>query len=366
MFFKKKKPKLDSKVRFQHKQFATKLSSARSYRRQARAVPESSLDRLFAQIGLRSRWSQALAGLALAAILYLLYIPNFLSLQTINIVGLSESQARDLEIAIRDEIGSAPFYNPQRNLVFLNNQLIDYAALRVPSVYEIKMVKKDFANQSIYIEAESKYEKYLVATPEKVYDVYNDGTLKKESGLRRDQWPDLVNPNMIKVLLHQNINAEENRLFFHWDLFDKIIQLSELIKSVEGQELAYVTFKEPQAEPIKEELKPVVAEEELAAEAPAEEPKVEEPALEPELKPLPSLDLPINSSEVHMVFYKNNDRRLTYEVIFDTTRDAADSVNDLKLLLSQTNPDRYNQLAYIDLRLETKAFVCLVNSPCSK
>lgn len=370
MFFKKKKPKLDPKVRFQHKQFASKLQSARTYRRQIRAVPETSFDKFFAQIGLASRWSQILVGLILLGSLYLVYMPNFLSLQNIVISGLSESQARDLEIAIRNKIANQPFYNPQSNMLFLSTDLVSSASSDVVSVARIVSVQRNFSEQTLIIEAESKYEKLLVATPDKVYDVYNDGVLKGEAGVSRDDWGSVVNPNMAKLMLTHNIAGHTGQKFFQDNLYPKIVELLDLVKIIEGQQLAYLSLKEEQkvAEPV-----PLEASEPPDGAGPDQNPA--DPEQEPNSVPVETalakpeivtVDLPVNSSEIHAVFFKNNDKRKTFRVIFDATRDLSKSVTDLKLLLSQTSPDRYNQLDYIDMRLETKAFICLSGSPCNK
>ena len=364
MFFRKKPKKLDSKVRFQHRQFTTKLGTARTYKRQARSVPELKVDKFFAKIGLRSRWSQIMLGLIIAGFLYLIYVPNFLSLQTIEISGVSESQARDLEMALRDEIANVGFYNPQSNLLFFDEGLVQKALEKVPSINIVTEFKRNIREQSITINAEAKYEKYLVATTDKVYDVYNDGTLRSESGINRRDWDSHENAQMLKVLLHSNVIPENNKMFFHPDLYKQINSLTESFKSLDGQILSHLTFKEPKDKQEEQKLIPVdneLGQSEVEAKTEIEQPEPESKSSEP-----PQINLPINSSEIYAVFYKNNDKRLTYRVIFDVTRDAKKSVEDLKLLLSQTTPERYAQLSYIDLRLENKAFICLQNTPCAQ
>ncbi len=370
MFFRKKKPKLDPKVRFQHKQFASKLQSARTYKRQIRAIPETQLDKFLAQIGLASRWSQILVGLFILGLLYLIYIPNFLSLKDITISGLSESQARDLEIAIRNKIADQPFYNPQSNMLFMSSDLVISALDDVPSVMRIVSVQRNFEEQSLVIDAESKYEKLLVATPDKVYDVYNDGTLKGESGFSRTDWLAVVNPNMTKFLLNYPIEGSSNEKFFNESFFSKIVELLDQVKILEGHQLAYLSLKEEPKDDSQDQNTPSEEKPEGTTDASLEDngSPTQQNTLpsEPQKEEISSIRLPVNSSELHAVFYKNNDKRKTFRVIFDATRDLAKSVADLKLLLSQTPPDRYNQLDYIDMRLETKAFICLLGSPCHK
>lgn len=364
MFFNKKKPKLDAKVRFQHKQFTTKLDSARSYKRSSRAVPEAKWEKTLVSIGLSERWSQVAALFLLAGLLYLIYIPNFLSLQDIKISGLSDAQSNELESEIRKQIADAPFYDPQYNLVFLNQKLIARAVGNIPSIDYVATISKNYLNKSLTIDAASKYERFLVSSPLQVYDVYNDGTLKQIAGVSLADWESHQNEKMIKVKLHQKFNYSSNTDLFKQPLFNYISALSDNLSLLEGQKLAYLTFREPEKEvepelPLQAEPAPVEGEETPAEELP-------EPPAEPVVIEIPSVELPINSSEVHVVFYKNNDVRRTYRVIFDSTSDPKKNLAELKLLLSQTAPDRYDQLSYIDMRIPDKAFICLESAPCSE
>lgn len=366
MLFSKKKPKLDSKVRFQHKQFTTKLDSARGYKRTTRAVPESRAEKALSTIGITSRWSQVLTGILLLGLLYLIYIPNFLTLKQISIAGLSENQSKQFEQAIRAEIKESPFYYPQYNLLFLETTLIQRAASKVPSIDSVTEVRKNLFSQTIFITAPSKYERFLVANPEKVYDVYNDGTLKQESGVSRSDWDQHINSSMFKVRLYQPFDFQVNQSLFREDLFSYIKSLADNLSVVENQKLAYFSFREPVSqnpiEPAVEEVPQPDTNTEPEVTTP--EPIQSEPPVE--VIPVAKIELPFSSSEVHAVFYKNNDMRRTYTVLFDATADARKSLEELKLLLSQTAPDRYDQLNYVDLRIPNKAFICLESAPCAK
>lgn len=371
MFFKKKKPKLDAKVRFQHKQFTTKLGSARSYRRSTVAVPESNYQKWLNKIGLGSLWSQILVGVVILAGLYLVYFPNFLSIKEISISGLSESQAHDLESNIRDQIAASKFYTAQSNLLFFSPNLVNTAASKLSSVNQISKVKKNYKTKTIEIFAEAKYEKYLIATPDKVFDVYNDGTYKAESGVLRSDWATTDNPSMTKIQLYQVVKAQNGQRFFDDKLRDFINILSDQLRALDTYQLAYYSFKEPEAEvmPVNDsvqndlELRGISTPAERNIDVPSDPAtpaKPPEPVLPPELK------LPFSSSQVNAVFYKGTDKKRFFKVVFDSTKDSQKAVTDLKLLLLQTNPDRFNQLSYIDMRIDGKAYMCLLNSPCNR
>lgn len=355
MLFQKKNKKLDSKVRFQHKQFTGKLITARNYKRTAAAIPETKFDKFLAKIGLGSKWAQIGVGLIVLALLYLVYLPNFLTVKNIAITGLSESQARDFEIAIRDEIANGNFFYPEKNLIFLRNAVVYDAMAKVPSVSKVSLIYKSLAKQELTIEAESKYEKYLVATPSKVYDVYNDGLLKGESGIKRDQWAAISNPNMVKIELAGDIQSDDAGKFLHASLVGYLENLNTKLGQIHNLKTAFYKFEDsPQPETVK------IKTDELQTNIEEDQPSVE--ITQPESR---QLSLPINSAEVHAFIYKG-DSQNTYRVIFDATKDVQKSIDNLKLLLSQTSPERLMQLSYIDLRLEERAYLCLQGAPCNK
>ncbi len=360
MLFNKKKSKLDPKVRFQHKQFTTKLDNARNFKRASKAVPDSIWQRIFQRVGLTGLWSQIATGVLLLGLLYLVYVPNLLSVKDFSISGISDTQAEQLEAEIRRVMSEASIVNPQYNLLFFDPKLVNQAAANIPTIDYIASVKKDFQNQKIYVDAASKYERYLVSEPTGVLDVYNDSSIKGAANISLEQWTTLQNPSMVKVLMHQKFPHRQYEALFTPQLSSYLDKLLEYLPTVEGQQLAYLTFKKPELESPQPEV--IEVEEDTELVEPTPEPVEPEPEPEPEL---PEIQLPFSASEVHVVFFKNNDLRRTYKVILDATADAAQDLAELELLLSQTPADRYNQLYYIDLRIPDKAYLCLESAPCA-
>src|ERR1700722_470887 len=81
MFNKNKKQK--SKIRFQQHSFKNKLNEARNYKRPVRKLPEKNWEIFLHSIGFGSWWSRILAVLAVALVVYVVYIPNFLDIKNI-------------------------------------------------------------------------------------------------------------------------------------------------------------------------------------------------------------------------------------------------------------------------------------------
>lgn len=388
MFFKKKKPKIDPKIRFQNRQFNQKLHEARTFKRTAKPIPEGSFDRFLKRIGLGSRWMQALVVLLFLGVVYVVYAPNFLTLQTIRVEGLSDEQRKLAETAIEDSLNKTPFYNPQRNLFFLSKDRVNRAVMSVPGVDLVEKVSKNFGQKTLTVIVKAKHERFLVRSNDQIFDVYNDGTLKGQAGLSRDAWAGVQNPGMAKVDLGANVPSQETRQFFSPESVEYMIRLQEALKGIVGSPLAYFSIRIPQ---LKEQQDLIDAaaeqqrllEEEIAAQnsdtadeenATGPETEIdpaitEEPATEtaPTIT-LPKIDitLPIKADELDILLQKGTNQQRVFKVIVDTKENPEQLVQRLNLLLSQTAPDRYNNLSYIDLRIPSRAYVCLTNSPCTR
>jgi hypothetical protein len=377
MFFsKKKKQKIDPKIRFQNRQFNQKLQQARTFKRISKPIPDSAFEKLLDSFGLGGRLAQIGVGLLVLGILYFVYAPNFLTLQNITVEGLSDADRNLVEASIRDSIANTPFYNPQRNLLFLSSARINEATFAIPSVFKIDKISRDYKTKSLKVVVQAKHERFLVRSLDKVFDIYNDGTIKGLAGLDRNAWETTQNPNMAKIDITATIPASDSRQFISPETTQYLTQLQEELKGIVGSSLAYYSLSMPEITPVKSDLPTI--EEQIAeleadrkAEGKDEQPLVEEEeekeveAPEAEPAPVQEITLPINLSELNIVMQKGTDPNRTFRVIVDTKENARDLVLRLNLLLSQTAPDRYNNLSYIDLRIQSRAYVCLLNTACT-
>jgi hypothetical protein len=375
MFFKKKKPKIDPKIRFQNRQFNQKLHEARTFKRTARPVPEGAIERFLRKIGLGSRWLQILIALIVLGVVYLIYAPNFLSVQAITVQGLSDADNAVVQTAIQDNLNHTPFYNPQRNLFFLSKSRVRQQVSSVPAVDAIESIRKDFGKKTLTITLKPKHELFLVRSTEQVFDIYNDGILKGQAGLNRDAWESVQNPSMIKIDLGgkvSNIQNGNQNQFFSKDTVNYMIKLQEALKGITGSPLAYFSIRIPQLKDqqafLESQQQPV--EDPTAASSTASQAAdttETPPTPEPQPAELPSVDvnLPINADELDLILQKGSDPKHTFKVIVDTKENPEQLVQRLNLLLSQTAPERYNVLSYIDLRIQSRAFVCLSGTACN-
>jgi hypothetical protein len=354
MFFKKKKPKIDSKVRFQNRQFNQKLQEARTFKRTVKPIPEGEFNKFLRRVGLGSRWTQSLVVLVLLGLIYLVYAPNFLSLQKITVVGLTDAQRHEAESAIQNSINHTPFYNPQRNLVFLSKNRLTAAILPISGVESIQGIHRNFKDKSVTIEVKPKHEQFLVRSATAVYDVFNDGTLKGLAGIDGNAWVGIINPSMAKIDLPANI-PQPSGAFFTKTAVTYLTETQTALKGITGSPLAYFAIRLPEQ-----------SQQQTFLENSA--PQIEQTETEAPVVELPKVDvqLPINTDELNIFLQKGQNQQRTFKVIVDTKEDPNQMVQRLNLLLSQTAADRYNNLSYIDLRIPSRAFICLLNTVCNR
>ncbi len=375
MFFQKKKPKLDPKIRFQNRQFNQKLQKARTFKRTARPIPEGNLGKALTRAGMGSKLKQAFALLVVGGIVYLIYIPNFLTLQTIKVEGMTEPDRIATEAAIRESLNEAPFYNPQRNLLFVSKRRITEAAMKIAGVDHVNTIDRGFKTKEVKISVTAKYERFLVRDREKVYDVYNDGSTKGIAGVDRNYWESIKNPGMAKIDVEAKIINPDNKLFFSPQAIEYILKIQEELKGITGSPLGYIRLPlalqvaAPSAEELKdtEENTDEQTNEDVGVDAdmPEGEEEISTPTTPVPLASNTEIQLPIGVDELELMLQKGDNAQKLFKVIVDTKENPHDVVQRLNLLLSQTAPDRYNSLAYIDLRIQSRAFVCLLSAPCN-
>lgn len=365
MFFKKKKQKLDSKVRFQNRQFNQKLQEARTFKRSVKPIPDGEFSKFLKKIGLGSAWRQVGFALLVLIVLYLIYFPNFLTLKEIEIEGVRDSNSAEIEASIRDNISKVPFYNPQRNILFLSKTRLESILNEFATVDAVNSITKDFKNKRIRIVVTPKQEQFLVRSTDHTFVLYNDGSLKTEAD--RSLWDTNQNTHLIKVDVPAHINVVNAREFLFPETVSYLTKLEKELKGIVGSPLAFINIPiteskkaqvmEPAPTDAVEVVDEVTTEEDVAVEVP---PPV------PEELPVVDIHTPITADELNVFLQKGDQKERLFQVLLDPKEDTNKSVQRLNLLLSQTAADRYINLSYIDLRIGNRAYVCLTNTVCAK
>lgn len=400
MFGRKKKPsKIDPRVRFRNKQFNQRLKTARTYKRPIRPPAESAYENFLVSIGLGSKWKRYLLVVVLAGLIYLVYFPNFLSIKKIEILGTDDNGTQIIEKQVEQYFQSTKIWNPQKNLVLLSKSELQQELKGLANVDSVISIKKSFKSQTLTISVLSKYSKFLVSVNDshQVLDIYNDGTYKSVSGVQGTDWLKTKNENMLKVLVENgsvsNQDLHPGTRFFSVGLQQYLANIVMALNSSPISSSTTLLFVDiPQSkkttvstsgdvESSGEELKEVENSnnDSTASQDKSQNNELHNDAQESTINPEGVKDLvvdivpaklPLESGQVELVFQKKPEKSPTsqkdiFRVIVDTQDDAMEVIKQLSLLLSQTSTERYNGLSYIDLRVDGRAYLCLLGSACS-
>ncbi len=319
--FGKRQKKLDPRVRFQHQSFTRKLDQARSYKREPTAIPEDWRGYILAKLGLNTRFSQAVSLVILLGLIYLVFIPNFLSAKTTKVQGLGDEDTKRIEADVATYFDNAPFYLAQRNLVFLSKNRLSRELLQDNKIYKVKQINKSLLSRTLTLTVEMKAPKYVAKRNNQVYSIYNDGSVQERLAVESDQWL-TVNPGIIKIKDDNADSLSNDTVYLSEDLINSINQIFDQYKTATNNDINYFV--------------------------------------------IPSgTIMPLQPDDIVM-FVKKPGNKADYKVIFDAQQNWEEAFAKLKLLFSQMPPDRYNKLVYVDLRFEDRAFLCLSDAPCAK
>jgi hypothetical protein len=346
MFNRKSKPKLDAKTRFQHTQFTKKLEEQKHYKRTLRQVPDGRGARFFAGLGLQSWWSRIGIVLGIGLLVYIVWIPNPLFVQSVVVQGVSGQLQSQIEVDAQEYLNSGATGVPQKNMLFLNTEDLQHYLIKDnPLLLRVVSIEKKFFGK-VVITAIAKTERYVVGTEKGVYVLYNDASFSREFSDDASRFAAAL-PGLVKV----RINAP---------IVLSAVGPSIDLKNLKAIEIIQQRFEEKTKNSIDYFEIPVAingltvtpsVETTTTTESllPAEEPK----------------DLVINQQEVVVIARRPaGNSRPTFKVVLDTAGDVPDLLDRLGILFANMAPERYQTLSYVDLRFKERAFICLVNTPC--
>ena len=302
MFEKKEKNKL-GKFRFQNSSFKRQLQSAREYKRTTRKVPETKLEGLFLKfkgIPLKYKLSTLLV---LVLFLYIALIPNFLFIKNIEIKGLNANEASMTNIEAKNYLTTYQLFGQKNILLFSKKNLTNHLLLKEASILKIDSITRKFPH-SIIIQAQPKYEKFLITTPQFQYILTNDQVfLRKLAYLASTSTTTLVS-----IFLEKPEEFTIHSEFLNFELLNFIDMTYKLLQ-----------------DDVKTSVRNFNLTEALSSE----------------------------------VTVKTNQG---YSIFFDSNLKLGLSIQRLNLILSEIPQNEFSQLIYVDLRLPSRAFVCFKNS----
>ncbi len=194
MFF--KKPKLNPKVRFQKSDFRKQLQEARGYKRNQAQAKFFRFFREFSYL----LWVTPVLLLVLAVI-YFLYVPNFLFFKSIDINGLSLEDKRQALNLVNDYFKISPIKNQKNFLLLSKSGLKDYLTKNDQNILSVLEIKKIFPN-TLIIEVKPRTPGFLLNTPDTQFLLSNDGIIQQSvsKAISSSTIPSLPNLTVIDVL----------------------------------------------------------------------------------------------------------------------------------------------------------------------
>jgi hypothetical protein len=285
---------------------------------------------------------------------YLVYVPNFLSVKNIDVQGVGGSEQAEIAAHVNDYFSHIPFYNPQRNLIFLSKEQLNNYLLLDSRVYKVTSIKKKLFKRTLAVSVELKRRQFVVQQPNGYYAVFNDGVVEE----RLDRDPALwlsADPGALKIKDGARAEVDVNIKYFSDRFLAQLDVIQKEFKNLAEQEIEFIEIPAL----VSAMPKPV----ETQPDSPSDEGSgtvIEQTTAKAKL--------PLDPEDLHIVVKKANYKGSapTYRLIVDRNQDLREVFSKLHLLMMQTAMDRYRNLYYIDMRFEDKGFICLISAPCAR
>jgi cell division septal protein FtsQ len=306
----KKQKKLDPKVRFHLTGFRKQLQNAREYKRSSPKTSESKFSSVLKKIGPKTILIPIAVVLGVLGLLYIIYIPNFLTVTSITINGLPPAQRTYAEEMVKNYLTAQPI-KAQKNIFFLSKaDLQAYLVSKDANILNIRQIKKVYFH-SIIVNVTPRTNAFLLETPLQKSFISNDGNLQGEAVPLSTGTPQSLT-NLITIRTTSTSTFASGAKIFN----DQLISAVNLLHNLSDQQLK----------------------------------------------------LPIDHFEIDDL----QGRNITvitaggFIIKFDITNDLQKNINQLQLLLNNLEDSQRKNLYYIDMRFEGRGFVCLKNTPCTQ
>ncbi len=336
--FNREKPKFNSKVRFQHRTFVEKLKAAQGYKRQAKKIPETDQEKILSGLGLDSLWSKIAVGLGILILIYLVYIPNFLFIKTIEVQGAEGDERNHIIVLTKEYFKQSALYAPQRNLIFLDGKkLADYLVKHDPQLKSVIKTTKDLGKITLAIEL--KQEKFELVSANGNYALYNDGTFSRDLA----NLPIEQKPGLLKVETKASLELRPGESFFSGQVANALTKIQIGFPPNRSFVLDY--FELP------------VASTEL---------KQDSLSTGDDLNLLASPLAVLIPNEL-VVYTKPAEKfnAKPFKVYFDASSDIEKAMVNFSALMTELPPNQLASLAYVDMRFPDRSFVCLSSAACA-
>ncbi len=345
--FKKQKPRqLDPRVKYQQRQFKGKLARARDYQRPA----TGSLAALLRKFNWRLFFGVAAI---FAVAWYISFVPNFLFVRTIVVEGGRESVNAEVRGQVLRYIEGKYLVFPKKNLLFTSKRdLTSYVTTANAHVWKVDIIQKKWPH-TLHIRIVPRESAFAWTSGEQQVFVANDGSVipASEAGdISR------LLPVFGKLPVRTDVGASV--------FTDNLLASLTILRNDFSHITALPTITRVDLVPVLAESFPITqpsssggAGQDVAATTTATPPP---PTNIPTV-----LDVPPRELKVRVA--AGNARSMPeFSVLLDIDDTNIATLTRLKQLLDGQSADRLKQLAYVDMRFDSRVYICLITAPCAK
>ncbi len=287
-------------------------------------------------------------------LIYLVYIPNFLYIKSVKVAGADVDAAGGVQRVVSEYFSKAFPLRAQKHIVFLNPQsLQNYLLDNDKLIFKINKIKKNWWSRTLTVEITQKVEQFAVVTNMGSYAVYNDGTVSREISSDPAQPPP---QELIRLNYSDSGILETNQTYLSGDFAAKLVFIKKSFEEIlHSQVDSFQMLPQNPDQPVQN-----------ANTALPTNTAPDNTQVTAEMK----TTSPLNPPDLSINLKKNNlpakSRVTNFAVYLDLIGDLNSTLAKLNLLLNQMDPARYQNLFYVDMRLPDKAYLCLVNTPCTR
>lgn len=333
MFFKRNKKKVGSYARFERPEFKRKLQLARGFRRSARPYDDSRTSKFRLRLK-HVPWTWVLPlVVALCFGLYIVFIPNFLFLRAVTVRGVSDEGAKKIQQEVMDYARQNRVQLvPESNILFLQTENLKAFLLAADQqIAEVGSIKKKYPH-TLVLDIASRQQAYQLESGGGVFVVSNDGVVL---GPKDPSTPSVGTLRLVASGLRE---ARVGQRIFSSQLLGVLQVLTEELPR--SLELSVSSI----------ELAPVVAKTVSASDGTTSD--------------VTEFDLP--TREIIVYTAKGITGNLGgFKIWFSVNDNIRDALARLRLLLAAQPSARLQKLAYVDMRLDKRSYLCLKDAPCA-
>lgn len=300
-----KKPKLDPKIRFQKTSFKHKLQEAREYKREPKRSPETPWSKFTQRLtGIHGK---ILLGFLIFFILaiYIIYIPNIFYFKQIVVSGASEETNTLIKESIlkyKKQLSIIPNAN---YFTFSHTKALDYLQKNNRTIAYIQSISKKFPN-TIEIRIANKVPVFALDSNTAQYILAQDGTTLQtvETDTNTSTTPNLYT-------IHYKSNSGYEQGDFSENYLNKLAFIFQSFSNIPGFSISNITIDQ------QNKNEPIIS---------------------------------INTGA-------------TIYIAMD--KDLQKIIEQTKLVLNRLSNSERQNLFYINLKYEDRAYTCTKNSPCA-